>query len=303
MFKQRTIRHSIKAEGVGLHNGQLATMRLMPAPVDSGIVFKRVDVNPAVEFKVTPNMVGETTLCTTLIQSGVKVATIEHLMSAIAGLGIDNLLIEIDEAEVPIMDGSADPFIFLLQSAGIQVQEAPKKFVRILKPIEVKGPYDNWAKLEPMEGFRLSFSIDFSHPVFEETASGMTVDFSSTSYMREVSRARTFGFMKDVEYLRQNNLALGGSLNNAIVISDEGIMNEQGLRFDDEFVKHKILDAVGDLYVLGHTIIGHYSANKSGHALNNQVLRKLQDMPDAWEYVTFEEGAEVPVNFISSKVA
>ena len=280
-------------------------MALRPAPVNTGIVFRRIDLDPAVEFKVSPDIVGETMLCTTIVKEQaaekIKIATIEHLMSAIAGVGIDNLFIDITSDEVPIMDGSSSHFIFLLQSAGIKIQEAPKTFVRILKPVHVENDKGGYAEFKPFEGYRLNFSIAFEHPAFQSTAEKMTLDFSSTSYFKEVSRARTFGFMKDMEMLRARNLGLGASLKNAIGLDDEGVMNSEGLRDKDEFVRHKILDAVGDLYMLGHPIVGEFTAHKSGHALNNQLLRALMSQEDAFELVTYAEG-EQPIKYGSSKV-
>ena len=297
---QRTLAHPVKAKGIGLHTGHEAIMALRPAPEDTGIVFRRVDLDPVVEFKVSPEIVGETTLCTTIVKEGAKVATIEHLMSALAGVGMDNLFVDITADEVPIMDGSASHFIFLLQSAGIQKQQAQRQFIRILKPVRVENDKGGWAEFTPYEGFRLNFSIEFDHPAFKETAEKMTLDFSCTSYFKEVSRARTFGFMKDMEVLRKNNLALGASLENAIGLDENGVMNEEGLRNKDEFVRHKILDAVGDLYMAGHPIVGEFTAHKSGHALNNQLLRALMARPDAYEIVTYVDKA--PIDYNSSKV-
>lgn len=305
-MNQRTLANPIKAKGIGLHTGHESVMTLKPAPVNTGIVFRRVDCDPAVEFKITPDIVGETMLCTTIVrelpQGRFKIATIEHLMSALAGVGIDNVIIDITSDEVPIMDGSASHFIFLLQSAGVEMQDAPKQFIRILKPVRVENDKGGWAEFHPYEGFRLNFSIDFDHPAFSATAEKMTLEFSSTSYFKEVSRARTFGFMKDMEMLRQKNLALGASLDNAIGLDDQGVMNKEGLRNKDEFVRHKILDAVGDLYMIGHPIIGEFTAHKSGHALNNQLLRALQSQPDAYELVTFETHTKTPIQFGSSKI-
>lgn len=280
-------------------------MTLRPAPVDTGIVFRRVDLDPVVEFKVTPQIVGETTLCTTIINQHNdeinKIATIEHLMSALAGVGIDNVYIDITSDEVPIMDGSSSHFVFLLQSAGIKKQDAAKKFVRITKPLRVENDQGGWAEFVPYEGYRLNFAISFSHPAFDNTAEKMTLDFSSTAYFKEVSRARTFGFMKDIDMLRANNLGLGASLKNAIGLDDEGVLNAEGLRDKDEFVRHKILDAVGDLYMLGHPVVGEFNAFKSGHALNNQLIRALINCEDGYELVTYEEACQ-PVNYSSSMV-
>lgn len=302
---QRTLANPIKAKGIGLHTGHESIMTLRPAPVDTGIVFRRIDVEPVAEFKVTPDIVGETTLCTTIVNDErgerIKIATIEHLMSALAGVGIDNLYIDITSDEVPIMDGSSSHFIFLLQSAGIQIQDKPKAFIRILENVRVENDKGGWAEFHPYNGFRLNFSIDFDHPAFNATAEKMTLEFSSTSYFKEVSRARTFGFMKDMEMLRQKNLALGASLENAIGLDEKGVMNAGGLRNEDEFVRHKILDAVGDLYMIGHPIIGEFTAHKSGHALNNQLLRALQARPEAFEIVAFDK-APAPIQFGSSKI-
>lgn len=304
-MNQRTLANAIKAKGIGLHTGHESVMTLRPAPADTGIVFRRIDCTPEAEFSVSPEIVGETTLCTTIVNSEndkpVKIATIEHLMSALAGVGIDNVYIDITSDEVPIMDGSSSHFIFLLQSAGVKIQESPKKFVRILKKVRVENDKGGWAEFEPHDGYRLNFSIDFEHPAFQATAEKMTLDFSSTSYFKEVSRARTFGFMKDMETLRARNLGLGASLKNAIGLDEEGVMNTEGLRDKDEFVRHKILDAVGDLYMLGHPIIGEFTAHKSGHALNNQLLRALMAQPEAFEVVTYAE-VRPPVQYGSSKV-
>jgi UDP-3-O-[3-hydroxymyristoyl] N-acetylglucosamine deacetylase len=302
---QRTLANPIKAKGIGLHTGHESIMTLRPAPVDTGIVFRRIDVEPVAEFKVTPEIVGETTLCTTIVNDErgerIKIATIEHLMSALAGVGIDNLYIDITSDEVPIMDGSSSHFIFLLQSAGIQIQDKPKAFIRILENVRVENDKGGWAEFHPYNGFRLNFSIDFDHPAFNATAEKMTLEFSSTSYFKEVSRARTFGFMKDMEMLRQKNLALGASLENAIGLDEKGVMNAGGLRNKDEFVRHKILDAVGDLYMIGHPIIGEFTAHKSGHALNNQLLRALQARPEAFEIVAFDK-APASIQYGSSKI-
>ncbi len=305
-LNQRTVANQIKAKGIGLHTGHESVMTLRPAPINTGVVFRRIDCDPVVEFKVSPDIVGETMLCTTIVQEWqnkkIKIATIEHLMSAIAGIGIDNLYIDITSDEVPIMDGSASHFIFLLQSAGIKIQDAPKAFVKILKSVRVENDKGGFAEFKPYEGFRLNFSIDFEHPAFQTTAEKMTLNFSSTSYFKEVSRARTFGFMKDMEMLRAKNLGLGASLKNAIGLDDEGVMNSEGLRDKDEFVRHKILDAVGDLYMLGHPIVGEFTAHKSGHALNNQLLRALQSQTDAFELVTYENDGNQPIRYGSSKV-
>ena len=302
MIKQRTLRNEIKATGVGLHSGQKVFMTLKPAPVDSGIVFRRTDMNPVAEIHATAENVGETTLSTTLIENGAKVSTVEHLLSAMAGLGIDNAIVEVSAPEVPIMDGSAGPFVFLIQSAGIEEQNAPKKFIRIKKELQVEDG-DKTARLLPFDGFKVSFKIDFDHPVFRNRKVDAEIDFSSTSFVKEVSRARTFGFMHEVEYLRSQGLAKGGSFDNAIIVDEYRILNEDGLRYDDEFVKHKILDAIGDLYLLGHSLIGEFSAYKSGHALNNQTLRALLKQPECWEFVTFEDKDTAPISYAAPALA
>lgn len=297
MIKQRTLKNVIRATGVGLHTGEKIYLTLRPAPVDSGIVFRRVDLDPVVEIPARAENVGDTRLSTTLIHDGVRISTVEHLLSAMAGLGIDNAIIDLSAPEVPIMDGSAGPFVFLLQSAGVQEQEAPKRFIRIKRPVLVEDG-DKWARFEPFDGFKVSFAIDFDHPAFHGRAKQATIDFSTTSFVKEVSRARTFGFMRDIEALRANNLALGGSMENAIVVDDYRILNDDGLRYEDEFVKHKVLDAIGDLYLLGRSLIGAFSGHKSGHALNNQLLRALKAQEDAWELVTFEDGEQAPISFM-----
>jgi UDP-3-O-[3-hydroxymyristoyl] N-acetylglucosamine deacetylase len=288
MIRQRTLKNVIRATGVGLHSGEKVYMTLRPAAPDTGIVFRRTDFARPVEIRADAELVGDTSLCTALVKGDVRVMTIEHLLSAMAGLGIDNAYVDLSTAEVPIMDGSAGPFVFLLQSAGIEEQNKAKKFVRIKSTIKVEDG-DKWARFEPFEGFKVGFTIDFNHPVFEKSVSSAEIDFSSTSFVKEVSRARTFGFMKDIEYLRERNLALGGSMDNAIVLDDYRVLNEDGLRYEDEFVKHKILDAIGDLYLLGHSLIGAFYGYKSGHALNNKLLRALLAQPEAWEYATFED--------------
>lgn len=296
-IKQRTIRHDISAVGVGLHTGEKVLLTLKPAAVNSGIKFRRVDLSPVVEIPARAEFVGDTTLSTTLAKNGAQIATVEHLLSAIAGLGIDNIIVEVNAAEVPIMDGSAGPFVFLLQSAGIKEQNAAKKFLRVKKRIYVEDG-DKWACLEAFEGFKVSIALDFNHPVLKRSSQSATLDFSSISYVKEVSRARTFGFMSDYEWLKANNLALGGSLYNAVVLDDVRVINEDGLRSEDEFVKHKILDAVGDLYLLGMSLIGSFSGFKSGHALNNILLNKLLTDKTAWEVVTFAHDAS-PIIFLS----
>lgn len=291
MVKQRTLKNSIRATGVGLHTGEKVMLALRPAPVDTGIVFRRTDLDPAVRLHAHAEQVGDTRLSTTLLNGKVRVSTVEHLLSALAGLGIDNAFIDISAPEIPIMDGSAGPFVFLIQSAGIEQQNAPKRFIRIKKPIMVKDQ-DKWVKFLPYDGFKISFTIDFDHPAFHHDYQHAEFDFAKTSFVKEVSRARTFGFMREIELLRENNLALGGSLDNAVVMDDYRILNEDGLRYEDEFVKHKILDAVGDLYLLGHSLIGTFQGYKSGHELNNKLLRCLLADRSAWEMVTFEH--EVP---------
>ena len=297
MIKQRTLKNVIRATGVGLHTGEKVYLTLRPAVPDTGIVFRRVDLDTPVEIPAIPENVGETTLSTTLVKDGIRVATIEHLLSALAGLGIDNAYIDLNASEVPIMDGSAGPFVFLIQSAGIQEQNAPKRFIRIKKPVKVDHG-DKWVQFIPYDGFKVSFTIDFEHPAFKERHQMAEVDFSTTSFVKEVSRARTFGFMSQIETLRANNLALGGSLDNAIVVDDYRVLNEDGLRYVDEFVKHKILDSIGDLYLLGRSLIGAFSGYKSGHALNNKLLRVLLAQEDAWELVTFEDEKDSPISFI-----
>jgi UDP-3-O-[3-hydroxymyristoyl] N-acetylglucosamine deacetylase len=271
-------------------------MTLRPAAVNTGIVFRRTDLEPAVEVPAFATQVGDTSMNTTLEHDGVRVSTVEHLMSAFAGLGIDNAYVDLSNAEVPIMDGSAGPFVFLIQSAGIEEQSAAKRFIRILKPVEVRRD-DKWARIDPYDGFRVSFKIDFNHPVFRSHQSFASVDFSTTSYLKEIARARTFGFMRDIEMLRERNLVLGGSMDNAVVLDDYRVLNEDGLRYEDEFVKHKVLDAIGDLYLLGHGLIGAFSGYKSGHELNNLLLRELLEQPSAWEEVTFEDGDTLPVSY------
>jgi UDP-3-O-[3-hydroxymyristoyl] N-acetylglucosamine deacetylase len=295
-LKQRTIKDSVRATGIGLHSGAKVFMTLRPAPVNSGIVFRRLDLPEPVDVPANALNVTETNLGTTLESGSGKVATVEHLLSALAGLGIDNLFIDLTAAEVPIMDGSAAPFVFLLQSAGIEVQNAEKRFIRILKPVEVSEG-DKWARFEPYDGFRVNFEIDFNHPVLQKHRQKASLDFSTTAFLKEISRARTFGFLKDVEYLRANDLALGGSLDNAIVMDEYRVINEDGLRFQDEFVRHKVLDAVGDLYLLGSCLIGEFSGFKSGHRLNNLLLRELLAKPETFEEVVFETDRASPVSY------
>ena len=301
MIKQRTLRNSVQCTGVGLHSGIKILLTLAPAPVNTGIIFRRVDLNPAVEIPALAKYVSKTTLCTSLANEGAHVDTVEHLLSALAGLGIDNAYIDVTAAEVPIMDGSAGPFVFLIQSAGVREQNSPKRFIRVKRKIRVESE-DKYACVEPYHGYRVSFNIDFDHPVFNGKPPQASFDFSSMKFIKEVSRARTFGFKKDYEYLRENNLALGGSLDNAVVVDDYRILNEDGLRYNDEFVKHKILDAIGDLYLLGHSLIGAFTGHKSGHALNNELIRCLLADENSWEYVTFED-EQVPITFMKPVVA
>jgi len=297
MIRQRTLKNVIRATGIGLHTGEKVYLTLRPAAVDTGIVFRRVDLDPPVEIPARAENVGDTTLSTSLVCHGARVATVEHLLSALAGLGIDNAYVDVSAPEVPIMDGSAGPFVFLVQSAGVEDQNAPKRFIRIKKPVQVEDG-DKWARFEPFEGFKVSFAIEFDHPVFKNRCQEAVVDFSTTSFVKEVSRARTFGFMRDIELLREKRLALGGSLDNAVVVDDYRVLNEDGLRYDDEFVKHKVLDAIGDLYLLGRSLIGAFSGFKSGHALNNHLLRALMADESAWELVTFEDAAHAPILFM-----
>jgi UDP-3-O-[3-hydroxymyristoyl] N-acetylglucosamine deacetylase len=298
VLKQRTLKNLIRATGVGLHTGDKVELTLRPAPPDTGIVFRRVDLPGSAEIKVAPHYVTDTRLCSALVHNEVRVATVEHLMSAFAGLGIDNVYVELTAGEVPIMDGSSGPFVFLLQQAGIIEQPVPKKFIRIKKTVEVHDG-DKWVRFEPYFGFKIDFTIDFDHPVFEHSGQNVKIDFADNSYIKEVSRARTFGFMHEVEALRSMGLARGGSLDNAIVLDEYRILNNDGLRYDDEFAKHKVLDAIGDLYVLGHPLIGAFTAYKSGHALNNQLLRTLLADESAWEYATFDRFEEAPSGFQS----
>ena len=296
MARQRTLKNAIRATGIGLHTGRKVLMVLRPAPVNSGIIFRRIDLDPPVDIPARADNVTETTLGTTLALGEHGVSTVEHLLSALAGLGIDNCFVELTAGEVPIMDGSAGPFVFLVQSAGIDEQSSAKRFVRVCKPIEVREG-DKWARFEPHEGFRVNFEIEFDHPVFHRHAQRATMDFSTTTFLKEVSRARTFGFMRDLEALRGRNLALGGTLDNAIVLDDYRILNEDGLRYEDEFVRHKILDAIGDLYLLGHSLIGEYTAYKSGHGLNNRLLRTMLADATAWEEVTFKDDGAAPISY------
>lgn len=288
MAKQRTLKNVIRATGVGLHSGEKVYMTLRPAPVDTGVVFRRVDLDPVVEVPASAELVTETTLCTGLTCEGAKVQTVEHLMSALAGLGVDNVYVELSSAELPIMDGSAGPFVFLLQSAGIAEQNAPKRFIRITSPIEVTEG-DKVARFVPHDGFKVGFTVKFDHPMIPASQSRAEIEFSTGAYIKEVSRARTFGFMRDLEYMRERNLGLGGSMDNAIVLDEFRVLNDDGLRYADEFVRHKILDAIGDLYLAGRPILGAYEGYKSGHALNNKLVRALLAQPQAWEEVTFDD--------------
>lgn len=294
MIRQRTLKNTVRATGVGLHTGLKVSLTLRPASPNTGIVFRRIDLVQPVDIQANPYAVGDTRLSSCLEKDGVRVSTVEHLMSAFGGLGVDNAYVDVSAPEVPIMDGSAGPLVFLLQSAGLEEQNAPKKFIRIVQPVEVRDG-DKWVRFEPHHGFKVELSIDFDHPVFDRSRQSVCVDFAATSYVKEVSRARTFGFMQDVESMRAQGLALGGSLENAIVMDDYRVLNSDGLRYSDEFVKHKVLDAIGDLYLLGHPLIGAFSGYKSGHALNNLLLRRLLESEQAWEYASFERAEEAPV--------
>ncbi|WP_106478368.1 UDP-3-O-acyl-N-acetylglucosamine deacetylase [Phytohalomonas tamaricis] len=302
MIRQRTLQNTIRATGVGLHSGKKVYLTLRPAPVNTGIIFVRTDLDPVVQIPAHPENVHDTVMCTAVAVNDVRVATVEHLMSALAGLGIDNVYVELSAPEVPIMDGSAGPFVFLIQSAGIAEQEAAKKFIRIKREISVSDG-DKHACFLPYNGFKVSLAINFNHPVFEHQKQAVSVDFSTTSFVKEVSRARTFGFMRDLEYLRSQNLALGGSLDNAIVVDEYRILNEDGLRYEDEFVRHKVLDAIGDLYQLGHSLIGEFRGYKSGHGLNNQLVRALLQQQEAWEIVTFENTETAPISYSAPAMA
>jgi UDP-3-O-[3-hydroxymyristoyl] N-acetylglucosamine deacetylase len=302
MIRQRTLKNVIRATGVGLHTGEKVYLTLRPSAPNTGIVFRRIDLAEPVEILACPENVCDTRLSTTLGHGDVQVSTVEHLLSAMAGLGVDNAYVDISAPEVPIMDGSAGPFVFLIQSAGIEEQNVAKHYMRIKRRIRVEEG-DKWAQFEPFEGFKVSFAIEFDHPVFNECTNEAAVDFSTTSFVKEVSRARTFGFMRDLERLRENNLARGGTLDNAIVVDDYRIVNEDGLRYEDEFVKHKILDAIGDLYLLGHSLIGAFSGYKSGHELNNVLLRTLLDDEKAWEMVTYDDIVDVPIKYMQPVTA
>jgi UDP-3-O-[3-hydroxymyristoyl] N-acetylglucosamine deacetylase len=293
MLRQRTLKSLIRATGIGLHTGKKVNLTLRPAQPETGVVFRRVDLPSPVDIRARPESVGDTRLSSCLVRGEVKVHTIEHLMSALAGLGVDNVYVDLDGPEVPIMDGSAAPFVLLLQQAGIEEQAAPKRFVRVKRRVEVQEG-DKWARLEPYEGLRFSFSIVFNHPVIDRTGQSVEVDFARTSYLKEIARARTFGFMQDVEALRESGLALGGGLDNAVVLDEYRVLNAEGLRFADEFIRHKVLDAIGDVYILGKPLLGAFSAHKSGHALNNKLLRALLDDAEAWELATFEKPEDTP---------
>ncbi|MAV32954.1 MAG: UDP-3-O-[3-hydroxymyristoyl] N-acetylglucosamine deacetylase [Deltaproteobacteria bacterium] len=302
MLRQRTLKNIIRASGVGLHTGKQIYLTLRPAPVDTGIIFSRVDISPVVSIAAKASNVGETTLSTTLVKDNVKISTVEHLMSAMCGLGIDNAYVDVSGAEVPIMDGSAGPFVFLIQSAGIEEQEKAKKFIKINKPLTLDQDGKS-VSLEPFDGFKVSYTLLYDHPVYKSHTTSASIDFSSTSFVKEVSRARTFGFMHEFEELRDRNLALGASMENAIAVGDYKVLNEDGLRYEDEFVKHKILDSIGDLYLLGNSLIGEFKGYKSGHALNNALLRMLEVNKDAWEIVSFEEDANVPILYSKPGIA
>ena len=302
MIRQRTLKNVIGATGVGLHTGEKVCLTLRPAAVNTGIVFRRIDLEPVVDVEALLDNVSSTRMSTTLERDGARISTVEHLMSAFAGLGIDNVFVDLTAAEVPIMDGSAGPFVFLIQSAGMEEQPVAKKFLRVTREVEIRDG-DKWARFEPFEGFKVEFSIDFEHPILQSSCQAACVDFSTTSYLKEISRARTFGFLEDVESLQASGLARGGSLDNAIVMDGFHILNEDGLRYGDEFVKHKILDAIGDLYLLGHSLIGSFSAHKSGHALNNRLLREIKATEDAWELVSYDDVESLPINFLQPLTA
>ena len=297
MIKQRTLKNIIRASGVGLHTGNKVYLTLRPAPINHGIVFRRVDLEPVIEINARPENVGHTLLSTSLLSDDTRITTVEHLLSAFAGFGVDNAFVDLSAEEVPIMDGSAGPFVFLIQSAGVVEQDSPKKFLKIKRPLQISDG-DKWARFEPFSGFKVSFTIEFDHPAFNSKNCHAEIDFSTTSYVREVSRARTFGFMREVEKLRQQKLILGGSLDNAIVVDDYRVINEDGLRYQDECVKHKILDAIGDLYLLGHSLIGAFHGYKSGHELNNRLLKELMKNEDAWELIEFDSESELPFSYI-----
>ena len=297
MLAQRTLSNSIKAFGIGLHSGEPITLKLLPAPTDTGIIFRRVDLDPVVEIKARAENVGDTTMSTSLTWKDVKISTVEHLLSAMAGLGIDNAYVEVNAAEIPIMDGSAGPFVFLIQSAGLHEQDAPKKFIRIKEKVRV--PYnDAWAQVSPFEGFKVAFTGVWDHPVHKEHGTKASINFNSTSFVKEVSRARTFGFMSDLEALKENDLALGASQKNAVAIGDDAILNEDGLRLENEMTKHKVLDAIGDLYLLGHNLVGSFEGYKSGHTVNNALLRELIARPETWEVITYDDPENSPITYL-----
>ncbi len=296
MIKQRTLKNIMRATGVGLHSGEKVFLTLNPAPPDTGIIFSRTDLTPNVKIRAHALNVVDTTLATTLGKGDVRIATVEHLMSALAGLGIDNALVELSAAELPIMDGSAGPFVFLIQSAGIEEQNAQKRFMRIKRKVRYDEG-DVSVSIEPYEGFNVAYTLQYDHPVFRQHPRSAVLDFTTTSFVKEVSRARTFGLLQDYESLRQMNLAQGGSLDNAVVVDDFSIINREGLRYEDEFAKHKILDAIGDLYLLGYSVIGRFIGHKSGHAANNGLLRRILERDDAWEIVTYDDPAQAPIAF------
>ncbi len=302
MLRQRTLKNSIRATGIGLHSGKKVFMTIRPAVENTGIVFRRLDLEPPVDIKAEGSAVGDTLLGTTLMQGNTTVATVEHLMAALSGLGIDNAFIDLSAPEVPIMDGSAAPFVFLLQSAGVAEQSALKRFIRIRKTVRVEDG-DKWAEFRPYDGYKVNLSIDFDHPIFKKHTQTASIDFSTTSFVKQVSRARTFGFLRDIEALRARNLTLGGTMDNAIVLDDYRVLNEDGLRYEDEFVRHKILDAIGDLYLLGHSLLGEFSGYKSGHSLNNQLVRALLADESAWQTVTFDDTSKAPVAYTTPVVA
>ena len=297
MLAQRTLSNSIKAFGIGLHSGEPITLKLLPAPPDTGLIFRRVDLDPVVEIKARAENVGDTTMSTSLTWKDVKISTVEHLLSAMAGLGIDNAYVEVNAAEIPIMDGSAGPFVFLIQSAGLHEQDAPKKFIRIKEKVRV--PYnDAWAQVSPFEGFKVAFTGVWDHPVHKQHGTKASINFNSTSFVKEVSRARTFGFMSDLEALKENDLALGASQKNAVAIGDDEILNEDGLRLENEMTKHKVLDAIGDLYLLGHNLVGSFEGYKSGHTVNNALLRELLARPETWEVTTYDDPDNSPITYL-----
>lgn len=301
MIKQRTLKRIIQATGVGLHTGRKVTLTLRPAAANTGVIYRRTDLNPPVDFPADAKSVQDTMLCTCLVnEQNVRISTVEHINAALAGLGIDNIIIEVDAPEIPIMDGSASPFVYLLLDAGIEELNTAKKFIRITKPVRIEDG-DKWAELTPYNGFSLDFTIDFNHPAIDASSQRYKMNFSAEAFVSQISRARTFGFMRDIEYLQSKGLCLGGSFDCAIVVDDYRVLNEDGLRFDDEFVRHKMLDAIGDLFMCGHNIIGAFTAYKSGHALNNKLLQAVLADQEAWEYVTFENEVEVPLAFKAPK--